>query len=73
MYGIPRFFIRNFRCRWLNKTWVWLDDLAGHGKFDKKANDFRLAKCWRVYRALTDGLCGSNRPDGHVHYSGTPL
>jgi len=45
MYAIPRFFIRNFRCRWLNKTWVWLDDLAGHGKFDKKANDFWLAKC----------------------------
>ena len=45
MYAIPRFFIRNFRWRWLNKTWVWLDDLAGHGKFDKKANDFWLAKC----------------------------
>ena len=43
MYVIPRFFIRNFRWRWLNKTWVWLDDLAGHGKFDKKADDFWLA------------------------------
>ena len=41
-YTIPRFFIRNFRWRWLNKTWVWLDDLAGNGKFDKKANDFWL-------------------------------
>ncbi len=40
MYAIPRFFIRNFRWRWLNKTWVWLDDLAGNGKFDKKADDF---------------------------------
>ena len=40
MYAIPRFFIRNFRWRWLNKTWVWLDDLAGNGKFDKKSNDF---------------------------------
>ena len=39
-YAIPRFFIRNFRWRWLNKTWVWLDDLAGNGKFDKKADDF---------------------------------
>ena len=39
-YAIPRFFIRNFRWRWLNKTWVWLDDLAGNGKFDKKSNDF---------------------------------
>ena len=39
-YAIPRFFIRNFRWRWLNKSWVWLDDRAGHGKFDKKANDF---------------------------------
>ena len=40
VYAIPRFFIRNFRWRWLNKSWVWLDDLAGHGKFDKKADDF---------------------------------
>ena len=40
MYAIPRFFIRNFKWRWLNKTWVWLDDRAGHGKFDKKADDF---------------------------------
>ncbi len=39
-YAIPRFFIRNFRWRWLNKSWVWLDDLAGNGKFDKKADDF---------------------------------
>ena len=39
-YAIPRFFIRNFRWRWLNKTWVWLDDRAGNGKFDKKADDF---------------------------------
>ena len=44
MYAIPRFFIRNFRWRWLNKTWVWLDDLAGNGKFDKKANDFWMAE-----------------------------
>ena len=41
-YAIPRFFIRNFRWRWLNKSWVWLDDRAGNGKFDKKANDFWL-------------------------------
>ena len=44
IYAIPRFFIRNFRWRWLNKTWVWLDDLAGNGKFDKKADDFWMAK-----------------------------
>ena len=44
MYAIPRFFIRNFKWRWLNKTWVWLDDLAGNGKFDKKADDFWMAK-----------------------------
>ena len=43
MYAIPRFFIRNFRWRWLNKSWVWLDDLAGNGKFDKKADDFWIA------------------------------
>ena len=43
MYAIPRFFIRNFRWRWLNRTWVRLDDLAGHGKFDKKAGDFWAA------------------------------
>ena len=43
MYAIPRFFIRNFRWRWLNKSWVWLDDLAGNGKFDKKADDFWVA------------------------------
>ncbi len=43
MYAIPRFFIRNFRWRWLNKTWVWLDDRAGHGKFDKKAKNFWAA------------------------------
>ena len=40
MYAIPRFFIRNFRWRWLNKSWVWLDDLAGNGKFDKKSDSF---------------------------------
>ena len=40
VYAIPRFFIRNFRWRWLNKTWVWLDDLAGNGKFNKKADNF---------------------------------
>ena len=40
IYAIPRFFIRNFRWRWLNKSWVWLDDVAGNGKFDKKADDF---------------------------------
>ena len=39
-YAIPRFFIRNFRWRWLNKSWVWLDGAFGHGKFDKKAGDF---------------------------------
>ena len=44
VYAIPRFFIRNFRWRWLNKTWVWLDDLAGNGKFRKKADDFWLAE-----------------------------
>ena len=43
MYAIPRFFIRNFRWRWLNKTWVWLDDLAGHGKFDKKSDNFWIS------------------------------
>ncbi len=45
IYAIPRFFIRNFRWRWLNKSWVWLDDLAGNGKFHKKADDF-----WRSGR-----------------------
>ena len=44
MYAVPRFFIRNFRWRWLNKTWVWLDDRLGHGKFDKKAEDFWVVK-----------------------------
>ena len=44
MYAIPRFFIRNFKWRWLNKTWVWLDDRAGHGKFDKKADDFWVGR-----------------------------
>ena len=39
-YAIPRFFIRNFRWRWLNKSWVWLDDVLGNGKFDKRAEDF---------------------------------
>ena len=43
VYAIPRFFIRNFRWRWLNKSWVWLDDMAGNGKFDKKADDFWVA------------------------------
>ena len=43
VYAIPRFFIRNFRWRWLNKSWVWLDDKAGNGKFDKKADDFWVA------------------------------
>ena len=43
VYAIPRFFIRNFRWRWLNKSWVWLDDKAGNGKFDKKADDFWMA------------------------------
>ena len=40
VYAIPRFFIRNFRWKWLNRSWVWLDDLAGNGKFDKKSDDF---------------------------------
>ena len=44
VYAVPRFFIRNFRWRWLNKTWVWLDDLAGNGKFDKEADDFWVAR-----------------------------
>ena len=44
MYAIPRFFIRNFRWRWLNKTWVWLDDRAGNGKFNKKADSFWLTE-----------------------------
>ena len=39
-YAIPRFFIRNFRWRWLNKSWVWLDDVLGNGKFDKSPEDF---------------------------------
>ena len=43
IYAIPRFFIRNFRWRWLNKSWVWLDDLAGNGKFDKKTDNFWMA------------------------------
>jgi len=40
VYAIPRFFIRNFRWRWLNKSWVLLDDLLGYGKYDKRADDF---------------------------------
>ena len=40
IYAIPRFFIRNFRWRWLNKSWVWLDDILGYGKFDKRAGTF---------------------------------
>ena len=40
IYAIPRFFIRNFRWRWLNKSWVLLDDLLGYGKYDKRADDF---------------------------------
>ena len=40
VYAIPRFLIRNFRWKWLNRSWVWLDDLAGNGKFDKKSDDF---------------------------------
>ena len=43
IYAIPRFFIRNFRWRWLNKSWVWLDDLLGYGKYDKRADDFWTA------------------------------
>ena len=43
IYAIPRFFIRNFRWRWLNKSWVWLDDLAGNGKFDKRTDNFWMA------------------------------
>ena len=43
IYAIPRFVIRNFRWRWLNKFWVWLDDRAGNGRFDKKADDFWVA------------------------------
>lgn len=43
-YAIPRFFIRNFRWRWLNKSWVWLDDRLGHGKFDKQADDFWVVR-----------------------------
>ena len=40
IYAIPRFFIRNFRWRWLNKSWVLLDDVLGYGKYDKRADDF---------------------------------
>ena len=40
IYAVPRFFIRNFRWRWLNKSWVWLDDVLGYGKFDKQSDDF---------------------------------
>ncbi len=43
IYAVPRFFIRNFRWRWLNKSWVWLDDMLGYGKFDKRADDFWVA------------------------------
>ncbi len=43
IYAIPRFFIRNFRWRWLNKSWVRLDDVLGYGKFDKRADDFWVA------------------------------
>ena len=43
IYTIPRFFIRNFRWRWLNKSWVWLDDVFGYGRYDKKADDFWAA------------------------------
>ena len=42
-YAVPRFFIRNFKWRWLNKSWVWLDDRLGHGKFDKQADDYWVA------------------------------
>ena len=43
IYAIPRFFIRNFRWRWLNKSWVLLDDVLGYGKYDKRADDFWMA------------------------------
>ena len=55
VYAIPRFFIRNFRWKWLNRSWVWLDDLAGNGKFDKKSDDFwwgagkRSNRPWKVF------------------------
>jgi len=40
IYAIPRFFIRNFRWRWLNKSWVWLDDVFGYGRYEKRTDDF---------------------------------
>ena len=43
IFSIPRFFIRNFRWRWLNKSWIWLDDRLGYGKYDKRTDDFWLA------------------------------
>ena len=43
IYAIPRFFIRNFRWRWLNKSWIWLDDMLGYGKYDKRTDDFWVA------------------------------
>jgi len=43
IYAIPRFFIRNFRWKWLNKSWVLLDDALGYGKFGKQADDFWVA------------------------------
>jgi epoxyqueuosine reductase len=36
VHPTARFFIRNFRWRWLNRFWVWSDDMLGYGSYEKR-------------------------------------
>lgn len=40
VHPAARFFIRNCRWRWLNRFWVWLDDVLGYGSYEKRSELF---------------------------------
>jgi epoxyqueuosine reductase len=40
VHPLARFFIRNVRWRWLNRFWVWSDDVLGYGSFEKMPQRF---------------------------------
>lgn len=44
VHPAARFFIRNFRWRWLNRFWVWGDDVLGYGGYEKRSELFWLGE-----------------------------
>tara|TARA_B100000315_G_scaffold218164_1_gene219269 strand:- start:499 stop:1806 length:1308 start_codon:yes stop_codon:yes gene_type:complete len=40
VHAVARVSIKHFRWRWLNRFWLWIDDVLSYGKYNKKPDEF---------------------------------